>query len=134
VTSEELVRSAFGCPLERSKWEIELYDDAGCVAHAGIDVRHTRWDAESEPLEVAAIRFVVVRPDMRRRGIGLDVMDAAHEMARFLDLPYAVLFTDVPEFYEKAGYETTERPRGMVHNVSGGLWPQIPWEPVGAEW
>jgi predicted N-acetyltransferase YhbS len=139
TTVEELIQRVFAVPLTHCTYEFDRYDREGCVGHVGMDERWVEFDAteledvRSWRLKVAAIRFVVTREDCRHQGVGTELMCSAHQMAARKGLDFAVLFTDLPEFYEHLTYEMV-RPRAMVLGIKGYPWPPYNWWPVGSEW
>lgn len=135
ITVEQLVQDEFGTPLQRSRWEFETYDSLGCAAHVGMDRRAIEVSPPTLPSrveEVAAVRFVVTRPDRRGEGLASSLMKAALDVALRIGFGYSVLFTSVPYFYETLGYE----PVGGDAMAIGihRRWPGVDWAPVGERW
>lgn len=132
VTLEALVRETFGCELEPSAHQLTRQDDRGTVAHVGVDRRSVGFEG-GMALDVAAIRFVVVREDCRSDYVGLNMMAAARRVVRDMGLPFAMAFTDVPEFFAACGYLIV-RPRAAVLPLGGASWPAGDWQTIGPEW
>ncbi len=140
VTVQDLVRREFGVGLERCMWEFEAYDQAGCEGHVGLDMRTIwlKYSSENlgrELMSVGAIRFMVTRSDVRGQGIARRLMACAEACAIMMQLPYLILWTDIPGFYDKLGYEHISA-RAMAKSLPGrGRFPKVEWGVQGGgEW
>jgi predicted N-acetyltransferase YhbS len=135
ITLEQLIRQEFGVPFERCAYEFTTDDEQGCVAHVGLDRRQIKPDVLSVTWDVAAIRFVVTRPDKRHTGAATDLMIRAHGAAvTRLGCEFAVLFSGVTGFYERLGYRTVRSGAMVCELIDGYEWPGGEWNTVGPEW
>jgi amino-acid N-acetyltransferase len=71
---------------------VDEYGPGGCVA-LHIDM-----------VNLAEIRTLVVREDLRGRGIGRRLLDTVLREAQGLELPRVYVFTRVPAFFSKCGF------------------------------
>lgn len=60
-------------------------------------------------VDLAEVRSLVVRKELRGRGIGRMLIDAAVEEARQLDIGRVYAFTRLPELFNKTGFRVVDR-------------------------
>lgn len=65
---------------------------------------------------LAEIRSLVVRRDLRSRGIGYKLVEACLREARELGIPQVYALTLVPEFFAKLGFRTIDK-NDLPHKV-----------------
>jgi amino-acid N-acetyltransferase len=64
---------------------------------------------ETDGSDLAEIRSLAVRPEIRGRGIGAQMIEHALVEARRLDIPRVFAVTHVPEFFLRHGFAATPR-------------------------
>jgi GNAT superfamily N-acetyltransferase len=92
-----------------------------------------------EPFGVAGVGGVIVRPDMRGRGLARLVIEAVVELAGRLGPAYAMLFCRRPlvALYERFGFReigapvTAEQPGGRIEMPMVAMWAPLR---EGASW
>lgn len=62
-----------------------------------------------DTIELAEVRSLVVRPDLRGRGIGERLVDAVIEEARRLDIARVYALTRVVPFFLKSGFHVVDK-------------------------
>lgn len=60
-------------------------------------------------VDLAEVRSLVVRKDLRGTGIGRLLVEAAMEEARLMDIERVYVFTRIPHFFLRIGFEMVDR-------------------------
>jgi len=66
--------------------------------------------------DLAEVRSLMVRPDLRGRGIGLGLLRACVDDARHLGIPRIYTLTRIPEFFAKRGFVEVAK-HALPHKV-----------------
>jgi predicted N-acetyltransferase YhbS len=91
-----------------------IVEDGQIVSHAALWPRELI--VEDRRLKAAVIVSVATQPDYRRRGHAAALMRDLHNTLQTEGFDLAILWTAVPEFYRKLGWEVVS-PRGMIATV-----------------
>jgi len=91
-----------------------MIEDRQIVSHAALWPRELVVDGRR--LKVAVIVSVATQPDYRRRGHAATLMRDLHNTLHAEGFDLAILWTAVPEFYRKLGWEIVS-PRGLIATV-----------------
>jgi aminoglycoside 2'-N-acetyltransferase I len=107
---------AFNGRFDNHNWDSALggnhvlaMDDEGIVAHASVVPRRLHFSigkgdwSDSVVREVGYVEAVAVREDLRRRGIGTDVLHAINQLIKVL-YGFGVLATGTYSFYDQGGW------------------------------
>ncbi len=94
-----------------------IVDDGRIVSHAALWPRELVVDGKR--MKAAVIVSVATDPEFRQRGYAAACMQSLHETLHAEQYDIAVLWTAVPEFYGKLGWETTVT-AGMILDVDAG--------------
>lgn len=84
-------------------------DDVGKIG--GVAALHLFWK------DIAEVRSVAVRPDLKKQGIGSKLIEAVFDEARSLNIPRVFLLTYSPTYFAKLGF----------YKVDRGLLPHKIW-------
>lgn len=66
--------------------------------------------------DLAEVRSLVVRPDLRKQGVGRKLVDACMEEARGLNIARVYALTRSPEFFGKNGFHEVDK-KELPHKV-----------------
>jgi len=91
-----------------------IVEDGQIISHAALWPRELI--VEGRRLKAAVIVSVATQPDYRRRGHAATLMRDLHNTLHAEGFDLAILWTAVPEFYRKLGWEIVS-PRGLIATV-----------------
>lgn len=96
--------------------------DSRVVSHAGLWPR--RMVVHGSQFRVAIIVSVATHPEYRHRGLAARLMASLQESLHAQAYDFAVLWTSVPDFYLKLGWELTT-PRGIIIEIPSQWADQV---------
>ena len=134
----DLIRPNFpGAQYDPREHAFTIQVNGRVVSHVGMDDRTIKVGEQF--VRVAAIGFVVTHESVRHRKFATTLMQLAHDAAKESGIPFAALFTGVPQLYVSRGYEFKENlsaaePGGMVASLDGSVWPEGVVDLRGKAW
>lgn len=78
------------------------------VAHLAVHEREV--GTSSGDMTIGLISNVAVAPSARRQGLARDLLSEAHTIMRASEIPFSILFADIPEIYHSSGYSLMDNP------------------------
>ena len=105
-------------------WSVLIEHDGKVIAHVGIVDRTIRLDGE--PVRVAGVQNVFVRPEHRGRRLSAQVLNAAMTHAHELRFDCGLLFcgNQTEKIYSRCGWRTLAVDQILRADESGG---ETPW-------